>query len=180
MPESSKLFLLAALSVCLALPASAAAPGFREDASPDDSVPAFDQVDQVAPLAVGAPTGLAMADVWVTINGINGDFHTDKTWCYVDELYVFGNFITPKPKNVTVSLDVKKADGTTAFHAEPFTAPPAPYQVLSHTFAIGRLETAGYYKIIYKVKQGKKVVGQSFWIQVQSCTISGSASSEDP
>ena len=176
MPRILKAILLVAVSLCLATPVLAEAREERETIEPANGGPAFDHSERFAPLGVGAPAGLAMLDAWVTANDPDpcsgGDFRTDKSWCYITPLFVQGCFITPKEKQVTVTLDVKRVDGTIEFHADPYTDTPSTSQVNCYMVDVGRI-SSGFFKVVYKVKQGTAVVGQSFWIQVQACTLTG-------
>jgi hypothetical protein len=119
---------------------------------------------QVMPLGIGNAHSFAMGDTWITSDQLTDDYSTDIAFYTDENLAVFLWFYSLTDKNVTISIQVKDSSGTTVF-TDGFTVTPGA-DAINYTVLDLGMYTEGPYKIIVKVKQGSKIIGQQHWFAV--------------
>src|SRR5207249_6886523 len=164
-----KTTIFAALAICLISTAHAAK---RFDASrPLPAPPGGLRVlamtpagGSVAPLGVGGSTSLRMCAAWASSDYEADTFSTNYLWCDFESLQVIAGFSTPVSRDVHALVVIKDSSGVVVYQAVgDLSIVPS---VINYILAdVGPLP-AGFYKVISKIKQGDRVVGQSFWFQV--------------
>lgn len=116
------------------------------------------------PLGIGKPNGLAMVESWVTSDLVTDDYTTYPFWYDSENISIFLAFYTAKSLNTSITIQIKDESGATVFNGadtEVFDAD----SLIGGTVPVGPLVPGGY-KVMVKVKQGAKSVGQQFWMLV--------------
>jgi len=118
----------------------------------------------VMPLGIGTPNSLAMVESWVTSDLVTDDYTTYPYWYDSENISIFLAFYVVKSQNVSITIQVKDQSGATVFTGTD-TELFDPASLIGGTVPVGTL-TQGAYKVLVKVKQGTKSVGQQYWMLV--------------
>jgi len=159
-----RLGALAMLSL-LAVGTVLAAPGRL--ALPRITEPGFHTLDPrpgLLPLGIGKPNGLAFIESWVTSDLVTDDYTTYPFWYDSENISIFLAFFTVKTVNTSISIQIKNESGETVYSgadSEVFDPPG----LIGGTVPVGML-VEGNYKVMVKIKQGTKTVGQQYWMFV--------------
>lgn len=119
---------------------------------------------RVAPILSGNPAGLAMFGTWVTSDWEADPWTTNTLWYDEENLVVYWCFMTTKAPNVGASILVKNQSGAEVYRNS------GEFEITTNEVwniydeGIGMLPP-GNYKIIVKIRQGTRVVGNTYWIQ---------------
>ena len=116
------------------------------------------------PLGIGKPNGLAFIESWVTSDLVTDDYTTYPFWYDSENISIFLAFYTVKSANTTISIVIKDESGATVYSgadSEVFD----PDSLIGGTVPVGTL-VPGAYKVLVKIKQGTKSVGQQYWMLV--------------
>ena len=118
----------------------------------------------VLPLGIGKPSGLAMVESWVTSDLVADEFTTFPFWYDTESISIFLAFYNTKSVNTNITVQVKDESGATVSN-QVDTEIFDPDSLIGGTIDVGLL-SPGAYKVIVKIKQGTKSVGQQYWMLV--------------
>ena len=115
-------------------------------------------------LRVGRPAAIAKCDTWITSDYEIDLFTSNYLWCDFENLQIVGGFFSPHDATVHASVVVRNGAGVEFYAAEGiFSVDPS---TINYIIAdVGPLPP-GFYQVLNKLKQGRKAVGQKFWLQV--------------
>lgn len=113
-------------------------------------------------MSVGKPPALSWYGSWITSDYAPDAFSTYFFWCDVESTAVVASFFSPSAANASGTVKVYNAAGTVVFTDEASGSPEGPSV---YAAVIGKLPV-GNYKVVIKVKQGKKSIGDQFWMSV--------------
>jgi len=116
------------------------------------------------PLGIGTPKSIAMVESWVTSDLVTDDYTTFPFWYDDENISIFLAFYTAKGTPVNITILVKDETGATVFNGTDSETFPAD-TLVGGTIPVGTLPV-GAYKVMVKVKQGTKSVGQQYWLLV--------------
>ena len=124
----------------------------------------MDPTPGLMPLGIGKPASLAHVEAWVTSDLVVDDFSTYPFWYDSENLEIFLAFYNVRSVNTNIQVQIKDESGATVFNGTDSDI-FEPDAIIGGTVEVGTL-TPGAYKVIVKIKQGTKVVGQQFWMLV--------------
>jgi len=125
---------------------------------------AIDARPGVMPLGIGKPNSLAMVESWVTSDLVADDYSTYPFWYDTENISIFLAFYTVKSANTVITIQIKDESGATVYNAND-TEVFDPESLIGGTVPVGTL-AAGSYKVLVKIKQGTKSIGQQYWMLV--------------
>jgi hypothetical protein len=119
--------------------------------------------------AIGNPAKFAGCDNWITSNYEADDFTTNTFWCDFETFTPVLSYYTTKLKPIKVAIKIKNQAGAVVFQDQGvIDITEGDLGVVEYVADYNAVppQPAGFYKVIGKLTQGTKVVGQSYWIQV--------------
>lgn len=132
--------------------------------------------NRAAGLSIGKANTFSVLGCWVTSDLLvcsetctdPSDYLTDIIWFDDETISLIGSFYTLTDKDINMTVQVKSSSGTVVFEdtfaARPPILEPDTFNFVK--FTIPDFLPADAYKVIFKMKQGSKSIGQQFFFNV--------------